>query len=518
MNQNCTRRNFLAAAAMGTGLIAASGLAACADADPRPAPDAGTWDKETDVVVVGAGLGGMVAAATALEEGAQVTVLEASVRTGGTALLCSGTLGFGGKEITLENLLKDAPLADPALLETYVEGWSRLTEWLVDIDAPCEEVDGNFKFDPDAGSPDGNTSFADWLAAYLESLGGESLLRTRGNRLITDESGTVVGIEAHDGQGADLTIKAHEVILACGGFMGNKAMLRQFMGTHADQLANRGNPHNDGAGLSMGLAAGASLSTGLSTFYGYHLAWPFTTVGTVEEWDQGVQDVEWIAGQQGLMSNIQGWSGSCCLVNQNGKRYDDETQRDNVVSNETVRQKFARTYVILDSAIREGVGSSKRLGKEKIDLLAESGAEIVQANTLEDLADQLSARFGVRKAALLRTIAEYNEACDTGACSELDVPKGNAEKALALASPPYFAIPAVPGVSLCYGGLKVNGNSQVLDVNGDAIEGLYANQGVAGGLTYHDSVGVLASICSFAWIAGHHAAQAAQAAADASAS
>lgn len=507
--RQCSRRGFLTAAVLGTGALAASSLAGCSGAT-QESSKTGTWDKETDVVVVGAGFGGMVAAATALEDDARVIVLEASVRTGGTGLLCSGTLGFGGKDITLENLLEDAPMADPSMLETYAEGWNRLTKWLVDIDAPCEEIDGNFKFDPDAGSPDGNASFADWLAEYLVSLGGEILYQTRGNHLIADESGTVVGIAARDAQGASISIKASKVILACGGFMGNKAMMRQYMGTYADQMANRGNPHNDGAGLSMGLAVGASLSKGLSTFYGYHLAYPFTTVSSVEEWDKGIQDVEWIALQQGLMSNIQGWSGSCCLVNENGMRYDDETQRDNVVSNETVHQKFARAYVILDSAIREkSVGSSKRLGKEKIDVLADSGVSIVQADTIEELAEKLSSLHGVRKAALLRTISAYNEACDAGTCGDLDVPKSNGDKAVALDSPPYFAIPVVPGVSLCYGGLRVNENSQVIDVNGCVIPGLYANQGVAGGATYHDSVGVLASICSFAWIAGHHAAQAA---------
>ena len=509
MKQQCSRRGFIAAAVLGTGALAASSLAGCS-APTQDSTKTESWDKDTDIVVVGAGFGGMVAAATALEDGAKVIVLESSVRTGGTGLLCSGTLGFGGKDITLENLLEDAPMADPSMLETYAEGWQHLTEWLVEIDAPCEEIDGNFKFDPDAGSPDGNASFADWLTEYIVSLGGEIMYQTRGNRLITDESGAVVGIAARDAQGANVDIKASKVILACGGFMGNKAMLRQYMGTYADQMANRGNPHNDGAGLNMGLAVGASLSRGLSTFYGYHLAYPFTTVGSIEEWDNGIEDIEWIALQQGLMSNIQGWSGSCCLVNENGKRYDDETQRDNVVSNETAHQKFARAYVILDSAIREkSVGSSKRLGKEKIDLLAASGASIIQADTIEELADSLSSLHGVRKAAFIRTIHEYNEACDKGACGDLDVPKSNGDKAVALASPPYFAIPAVPGVSLCYGGLKVNENSQVIDVNGYAIPGLYANQGVAGGVTYHDSVGVLASICSFAWIAGHHAAQAA---------
>lgn len=516
MKQQCSRRGFIAAAVLGTSALAASSLTGCAGT-AQNAAGTESWDKETDIVVVGAGFGGMVAAATALEDGAKVTVLEASVRTGGTGLLCSGTLGFGGKDITLENLLKDAPMADASMLEAYAEGWKHMTEWLIDIDAPCEKIDGNFKFDPDAGSPDGNASFADWLAEYLVSLGGEIMFQTRGNRLIADESGAVVGIVARDAQGTDIRIKARQVILACGGFMGNKAMMRQFMGRYADQMANRGNPHNDGAGLSMGLAVGASLSKGLSTFYGYHLAYPFTTVNSTEEWDAGIQDVEWIALQQGLMSNIQGWSGSCCLVNGDGKRYDDETQRDNVVSNETAHQKFARAYVILDSAIREkNVGSSKRLGKEKIDLLADSGAPIIQADTIEELAEKLSSLHGVRKAALLRTISEYNEACDAGACGDLDVPKSNGDKAVALASPPYFAIPAVPGVSLCYGGLKVDENSQVMDVNGYAIPGLYANQGVAGGVTYHDSVGVLASICSFAWIAGHHAAQAALSSSEAS--
>lgn len=512
-----SRKNFLATAAAAMGLAAVGATAGAAHAGQAKADEAQatgveagsgrTWADESDVVVVGAGFGGMVAAARALECGASVTILEASVRTGGTALLCSGILGFGGAEIAVDTLSSSAPMADKSLLQTYVDAWPELTQWLVDADAPIAEVGGNFKFGgEDATAPDGNVAMADWFAQHLEESGATIVYGARAKELVI-ENGAIAGVKAAV-DGGDAFYKADAVVLACGGFMGDDAKKEVFMGVFADQLANRGNPHNVGDGMEMGLQAGAALSKGLSTFYGYHLPWPRTIVSTVEEWDASVGDVEWLAAQQGIMSNIQGWSNACCVVNQEGKRFDDETQRDNIVSESTARQKFARSYVVFDQNVRDTfVGSSKRLGKEKVDVLVESGAELIQADTLEGLADALWTKYRVAPGALLRTVTEYNEACEAGAAAELDVPKSDAEKAVALTTAPFYAIAAVPGVSMCYGGLKIDGASRVIGTDQRVIPGLYALPGVGGGVTYYDSVGVLASICTFAWAAGADAAE-----------
>jgi hypothetical protein len=341
-----SRKGFLAVSGVAAAGLVPLTQTSASEAKAKPDDGSHVWDAAADVIVVGAGFGGMVAAAQAMNNGASVAIVEASPRMGGTALLCSGILGFGGSEITMDVLQASAPMADSALLQTYVDSWPELTKWLLDAGAPIAEVGGNYKFGgEDAVAPDGNVAMADWFTGYLEESGAQIYFSTRAIDLVIEE-GAIRGIVAINSDGIEMHIGGSKVILACGGFMGDSAKKEVFMGTFADQLANRGNPHNTGDGMEMGLRAGAALSKGLSTYYGYHLPWPHTIVMTAEEWDANVEDVEWLAEQQGIMSNIQGWSGNCILVNQEGKRYEDESQRDSIVSESTTQQKFSRSYVI----------------------------------------------------------------------------------------------------------------------------------------------------------------------------
>jgi succinate dehydrogenase/fumarate reductase flavoprotein subunit len=66
---------------------------------------------------------------------------------------------------------------------------------------------------------------------------------------------------------------------------------------------------------------------------------------------------------------------------------------------------------------------------------------------------------------------------------------------------PFYAIPTIPGVSFCLGGLKIDTSSRVVNVLDEAIPGLYALMGAGGGMHYFHMLGALASISSFAYIA-----------------
>ena len=90
--EGVTRRDFMKVAAVGAGGagVAALGLSSEAKAAAPPAK----WDKTVDVVVAGAGVGGLCAAVRAATKGAKVVLLEASKRTGGTGLFSSGLVGF----------------------------------------------------------------------------------------------------------------------------------------------------------------------------------------------------------------------------------------------------------------------------------------------------------------------------------------------------------------------------------------------------------------------------------------
>ena len=91
--ESLSRRDFVKATATGVGAAAITGIVAReAEAQVRPPH----WDKESDVVVVGAGASGLPAAIEAAEHGASVLLIDANFDVGGHALVSGGNVALGG--------------------------------------------------------------------------------------------------------------------------------------------------------------------------------------------------------------------------------------------------------------------------------------------------------------------------------------------------------------------------------------------------------------------------------------
>src|SRR5580704_14561036 len=91
---NLSRRDFVKTTATSLGAAAVTGLGV-AQAE-APQAQSVRWDKEADVVVIGAGATGLPAAITALEHGASVIVIEANTDVGGHAIVSNGNVALGG--------------------------------------------------------------------------------------------------------------------------------------------------------------------------------------------------------------------------------------------------------------------------------------------------------------------------------------------------------------------------------------------------------------------------------------
>src|SRR5262245_39627449 len=134
-----SRRHFLTSGAA-AGAVAAA-------VTPARATDAIAWDREADVVVIGAGVGGLPAAIAAREKGASVIIVEMNFDIGGRCMMSFGGLYIGGGNRMQQAIgMNDTPdlvfgdwsrtempmgrFSDRALVRTYADDNLDLFAWL----------------------------------------------------------------------------------------------------------------------------------------------------------------------------------------------------------------------------------------------------------------------------------------------------------------------------------------------------------------------------------------------------
>jgi succinate dehydrogenase/fumarate reductase flavoprotein subunit len=194
-----------------------------------------------DLVVAGAGMAGLAAAARARELAAEVLVLEKGDRPGGSMLLSSGVIWRYGE---WERFRAECPGGDPGVQRVV---WERLDEGL------------------------------DWLA----SLGARPSVAETGNpetvgaRFDTRELTQILARRAGEIRLRDPLTELPDgvpVILATGGFQGDRDLVSEHITPEAANVVLRANPWSTGDGLRLALEAGAELSHGMDEFYGRNLA------------------------------------------------------------------------------------------------------------------------------------------------------------------------------------------------------------------------------------------------------
>lgn len=478
-------------------------------------PTPGGWGRETDVLVAGGGYSGLVTALRASQHGAKVIVVEASTKTGGTALFSGGnvhTWNLSGWEEFRDRM----PMIDQALGKMFADTWPEASKWVQGLGLPirCEKplqgaaqrvklapgpYKGNdYTLGPDSGSPnyENKRAFFDGLVKLIQNEGGEIWTGTKAVKLCQDTDGAIAGMRILGTDGA-MDVKAKAVVLATGGFQANKEMLKKYVGEFADLAECRAVPYNTGAGIMMGLEVGAMLSRGMGETYGHTQAFPIVVPQTVEEYERFDPSL-----LQRLMGAAQEQDTAGLLVNLEGNRFFDEGHRDSNLINQAIMHQFlARAFLIFDAAhLPEKV-------KPRLELLRQHGIEILEADSLVSLESEMGARFGVRLDNLKRTVDEYNAAVSKGpeACLTLGVPRTTNFNPVIQA--PFCCVPVTAGVSMTYGGLATNTNGQVLDRTGDPIGRLFAVPGTAGGIFYQGYLGTLALMTTFGYVVGKSAAE-----------
>jgi len=454
------------------------------------------------IVVVGHGAAGLCAALSATEIArerqidAHVIVVDRAPESS-----CGGNSRWSPANIRMrapdaiepgfvdEILAQSGGRADPAYFERLAADAPATVRWLEDKGVEFHSPPYYLSKEAARIQPiGGGAALFDALWRSAKTAGVEFLYERDLRRLLVD-AGRVVGVEIGTVPAA---LHADAVVLACGGFEGNGAMLRQHFGAGAESMRpiSPGTAFNNGAGIRAALEVGARWS---GDWNGMHAE-------PVDARSEGSAPVV-LVYPYGI------------VVDRDGYRFFDEGAG---FVHETW-ERFAReihfslpdrtAYAILDAALLDIPGYERAIRSEVPPIRADSIPE-------------LAAQLGIPTPTLAETMRTYNKTCigdasrfdatrKDGLASGLDLSPRKSNWARPLARAPFLAWPLVGAIAYTFGGIATNADARVL--GGDrAIPGLYA----AGDITGHfygtapNAVAMLRALV-FGRIAGRNATQSA---------
>lgn len=515
-----------------------------AGADKAAAAD---FKTSADVIVVGAGGAGMVAAATAVDNGATVIVLEKMAMLGGNTARSEGNMSAMDPEpeklLPMTQAVRDiiAKYTNPkvACSPEAAELQKTVLKQLAEHDAAGKK----YIFD----SPE--------LFALQTIVGGNC--KNDAKLVLTMTRNATAAMKWLDAQ-SDMTwfhVPRSWVDVGIGGLYPRGQWPRQADGKTpistydayirplAAKVEAAGNPiyknikvvsvERDASGRVTGVKAvdrkgvervfsGRSVVLAAGG-YGANLQMvkkyndisvtvtsnsPGTTGEVLEEAvaaGAGLTGMEWIQihphgnpknGE--LESAIAARPSDTPYVNRDGLRFVDETGRRDEISYGILKQPGQVAFSIYDQRTIE----EKKVEEKKIESAIAHGYAF-KADTLEDLARQA----GIDWKNFEKTMKAYNEASVSQNTKSLPVPKiliGNP-----VVKAPFYAVPITTTIHHTMGGLRINEKTQVLDKNGNVIPGLYAAGEITGGIHGGNRLGrnALTDLLVFGHIAGQEVAK-----------
>ena len=540
MKKEFSRRSFLKGVATGAVAVGAMSMPKIEiAAAEEKAPSTGKWYDEayfakpapitdiaevveTEVVVVGAGNGGCVAAVSAADLGAKVVWVEKNAGP----ITWAGEIGAYNSKIMkerygieysqeeLNEIVNDicrygSYEVDQRLVALWVNNSGRTMDWFVDKMA-AKDVDmfietdmkqtiykgevqthtvfrkGEFK---ELGPNYMGSQLANpiWVQ-YAEEMGVNKLFQHTAKQLVQDENGKVTGIIVQrNADGAYIQINASKgVILSTGGYGGNPEMMEALRYRDKDVIVNNlGCAFAMGDGIKMALWAGADIDRNHAGGVAFDRAALDLDLHVGAPYSSGLADIWWPGSQPWLN------------LNKRGERFANEDVPYDFHINSWLKQPGKFTYQLFDSNYWEDVNAFHSTicarvvavpGARNSEVLPnvmpcqseeqfynvymkpalESG-RLKQADTIEDLCKQL----GMDEAAVERavaSVARYNELCEKG----VDDDFGKQQKDLRpIVKGPFYGIAIGEWLLATINGVRVNTNLQAIDEEHNAIEGLY---------------------------------------------
>ena len=450
-------------------------------------------DQSFDVVIIGAGGAGLAAAVEASEAGASVVVLEKMPFIGGNTMVSGGGLNVPGSwaqeavgvddsiELYFEDTMKGGDnLANPSLVHILADNALNAALWLKEdlgvgfMEDRLQQFGGHSVARAIIATGNHGTDLIEKLAARAEETGVVIKMEIKANELMI-EDGRVVGVVAEAANGDAVVFHAEKgVIMATGGFGSNMEMRMQYNPELDDRYMTTDQPGTTGDGIIMAEVVNAEL-IGMEYIQTYPTCNPVTGI------------ISYVANTR--------FDGGI-LVNMEGERFVNEMDRRDVVSRGILEQTSASAFLLWGQEI-ETKGHMTEVHDLEFATLKDQGL-LVEAATLEEAAQVL----GVNVEALTASVAEYNQF--VAGEVELDVVKKGALRTIA--EGPFYLQRVVPSVHHTMGGLMINEEAQVINQDGEAVEGLYAAGEVTGGIHGSNRLGgnAVTDVIVFGRIAGRN--------------
>ncbi len=346
------------------------------------------------------------------------------------------------------------------------------------------------------------------LEKAAEDAGVTIYTETEATSLLTDDSGKVVGIEAEKADGTKVTINTNTgVILASGGYCANPAMVKEYDEYWGDDLTDRtlttNVGTNTGDGIVMAMAVGAdTVDLGVSQLM--PSSSPIKGTMTDGVWADASEQI-WIDG--------------------NGKRFVNEYAERDVLAKASLELENGIFYIIYaGSGAQEADGKCKGASLDQamfgttIQSMVDNG-HVWYGSTLAELAEASQQAAGgatpsFTEEQLREVIETYNSYVENQADPDFgkEVLAGAIDIEAIESNPEvgFVISPRKASLHHTMGGVVINTNAEVLDTEGNVIEGLWAAGEVTGGVHAGNRLGgnAIADIFTFGQIAGKNAGSA----------
>lgn len=456
------------------------------------------FDAEYDLVVVGGGAAGKSAAYTAAQAGLSVCILEKMpTMLEGSCVYAEGTAAFESSEQKARKFPIDPATGEAKTFPTKQDAFERYMNYShfranpevarTMVDNAWETIDiykslgieysdvtiYAYKQELELYSfhrPEGlGLHCQETLLKAVEGAGVDIFTSTPAKNVILDE-GRVIGVVAEDADGNTMRVGARAVLLSAGGFGNNPDLVAKYswFSRTAHDMGAAVPTQNTGEGLAMALEAGGDT--------------------------ENLGAVMIIAVNRGktLTSHTSGAGSQPVLwINKTGRRFANENVAMSFADcgNTMAKQPDATVYAIIDSdtvthLMEEGsdigLGDFIMYHQKLTGLQTELDQDVADGIAWKgDTAEELAAASGLDPEVVAATIARYNEACDNGHDMEFFKPAASLR---AVKKAPFYAINMTGSVLVSCGGIRVNGNMQVVNREYEPIPGLYAAGMEASGL------------------------------------